>query len=64
MSEKRDSSIEEADFKTQAHHEVHAIDANPAAAALAAATEAQKPRMFSKGMIKLWLIVSSAWKFL
>jgi hypothetical protein len=36
---------------------VHGVHANPAAAALAAATEVQKPRMFSKGMIRLWLIV-------
>ena len=58
MADPRKPSIEEIDLQKEAIGEVHGVDAHPAAAALAAATEAQKPRMFSRGMIKLWLIVS------
>jgi hypothetical protein len=59
MAEARKTSVEEVDLATEkeALGSVHGIDANPAAAALAAVTEAEKPRMFSKGMIRLWLIV-------
>jgi hypothetical protein len=51
--------VDEVDLATEkeAAGSVHGVDANPAAAALAAATEIEKPRMFSKGMTKLWLIV-------
>ena len=37
---------------------VRDYEVNPAAAALAAATNNQKPPLFSKGMIRLWVIVS------
>jgi hypothetical protein len=59
MSAEDKPSSEEVDhdLEKEALGAVHGVDANPAAAALAAATEAQKPRMFSKGMIRLWLIV-------
>jgi hypothetical protein len=59
MAEARKPSVEEVDLTTEkeALGSVHGIDANPAAAALAAVTQAEKPRMFSKGMIRLWLIV-------
>ena len=60
MADDRKPSLEEVDLQKEAIGEVHGVEANPAAAALAAATEAQKPRMFSSGMIKLWLIVSQA----
>ena len=57
-SDHRKPSVEEVDLQKEAVGEIHGIEANPAAAALAAITEAQKPRMFSKGMIRLWLIVN------
>ena len=59
MADTHKSSVEEVDIarEKEAVGSVHAVDANPAAAALAAVTEANKPRMFSKGMIKLWMIV-------
>jgi hypothetical protein len=59
MADERKASADEVDLahEKEAYGSVHGLEANPAAAALAAATEAQKPRMFSKGMIKLWLIV-------
>lgn len=59
MADAHKSSVEEVDIahEKEAVGSIHGVDANPAAAALAAATEADKPRMFSKGMIKLWLIV-------
>ena len=58
MADNGKAFIEDMDLQKEAIGEVHGIEANPAAAALAAATEAEKPRMFSKGMIRLWLIVS------
>lgn len=58
MADDRKPSIDEIDLQKEAIGEVHGVETNPAAAALTAATEAQKPRMFSRGMIKLWLIVS------
>ena len=57
MADYHKSSLEEVDFQKEAIDDVRGIEAHPAAAALAAATEAQKPRMFSRGMIRLWLIV-------
>jgi hypothetical protein len=59
MSSEVKPSFEEVDrnLEKEVLGAVHGVDANPAAAVLAAATEAQKPRMFSKGMIRLWLIV-------
>jgi hypothetical protein len=57
MAENRKSSLEELELQKEAIGEIHGVEANPAAAALAAATAAQKPRMFSRGMIRLWLIV-------
>ena len=59
MADTLKSSVEEVDIarEKEAIGSVHGVDANPAAAALAAATEANRPRMFSKGMLKLWLIV-------
>lgn len=59
MADAHKSSVEEVDIvrEKEAVGSVHGVDANPAAAALAAVTEANKPRMFSKGMIKLWMIV-------
>lgn len=61
MADDRKPSADEVDLarEKEAVDSVHGVDANPAAAALAAATEANKPRMFSKGMTKLWLIVCS-----
>ena len=58
MVDMRKPSVDEVDLQKEAIGEVIGVEANPAAAALAAATEAQKPRMFSRGMIRLWLIVS------
>ena len=61
MSNTEKVSLEELDLaeEKEAQGAVHGvIDANPAAAALAAVAQDQKPRMFSKGMRKLWLIVS------
>lgn len=58
MADDHKASVEEIDLQKEAIGEVHGVEANPAAAALAAATAAQKPRMFSRGMIRLWLIVS------
>lgn len=59
MADGQKPSVDEVDLahEKEATGSVHGVDANPAAAALAAATEANKPRMFSRGMIKLWLIV-------
>lgn len=59
MTTEAKPSFEEVDhdLEKEAIGEVHGVEANPAAAALAAATAAQKPRMFSRGMIRLWLIV-------
>lgn len=59
MSTDAKATFEEVDHDLQkeAIGEVHGVEANPAAAALAAATAVQKPRMFSRGMIRLWLIV-------
>lgn len=59
MADTNKSAVEEVDIarEKEAVGSVHGVDANPAAAALAAVTEANKPRMFSKGMLKLWLIV-------
>lgn len=54
MADDRKPSADE-----EAAGSVRDIHANPASAALAAATEADKPRMFSPGMIKLWLIVGT-----
>lgn len=51
------ASSEELDLKKEARGSIHGLETNPAAAALTAATEAQKPSMFSKGMLRLWLIV-------
>lgn len=50
-------SVSEIDYKKEAIGEVRDVEVNPVAAALAAATEAQKPSMVSPGMLKLWFIV-------
>lgn len=39
--------------------ETRAVEANPVAAQLAAVAEVNKPSMTSKGMKKLWAVVSS-----
>ena len=57
MANKTEGSIEEIDIKKESFGEVHDVEVNPAAAALAAATEAVKPRMFSPGMVRLWMIL-------
>lgn len=59
MADAHKPSLEEVDItaEKEATGTVHGVDANPAAAALAAVAEAEKPRMFSKGMRKLWVIV-------
>lgn len=61
MADDRKPSADEVDLanEKEAAGSVRDIHANPASAALAAATEADKPRMFSPGMIKLWLIVGT-----
>lgn len=57
MADMRKGSVDEIDVKKEAIGEVHHVEVNSAGAALAAATEAQKPSMVSPGMTKLWLIV-------
>jgi len=57
MSDLYKGSVEEIDVKEEAFGKTHDVEVNPAAAALAAATAAQKPSMVSPGMIKLWLIL-------
>lgn len=54
MSEK--GSLEEVDLKKPTGV-VRNVEANPASAALTAVTEAQKPSMWSPGMLKLWCIL-------
>lgn len=58
MADTRKESVEEVDVANEkgAVGSVHGVEANSAGAALAAVTEVNKPRMFSKGMMKLWLI--------
>ncbi len=51
------STVEEIDGGKETIGEIHDVEVHPAAIALAAATEAQKPSMISPGMIKLWLVV-------
>lgn len=48
--------LEEVDMKKPVG-EVRNVEVNPASAALVAATEAQKPSMWSPGMLKLWCIL-------
>lgn len=56
MVDLRKSSVEQVDEK-ESIEGVRNVEANPAAAALAAATEAQKPSLVSPGMLKLWFII-------
>ena len=58
MSTKNEESIEEVSLRTQSTGDERSVEANPAAAALVAATEAEKPQMFSPGMIKLWSLLA------
>ncbi|KAK5938049.1 hypothetical protein PMZ80_009638 [Knufia obscura] len=58
MAEPLKYSSEHIDIKKEAIGEVHDVEVNPAGAALAAATEAQKPSLVSPGMLKLWMIIS------
>lgn len=55
MSEYK-GSIEEIDIKGPIG-EVRNVEANPASAALTAATETYKPSLCSPGMLKLWCIL-------
>lgn len=56
------SSTYEVDIK-EPIGEVHNVDTNPAAAALTAVTEANKPSLWSPGMLKLWCILGIGMHF-
>lgn len=57
MSDTHKSYVEEVDEKKEFVGDVRNVKVNPAAAALAAATEANKPSLVSPGMLKLWFII-------
>lgn len=57
MSDYSKEFVEQIDIKKEPIGEVRDVETNPASAALAAVTEAQKPSMWSPGMLKLWFIL-------
>lgn len=56
QNSEKQGSVNEKESATNTYH----VEADSAAAALAAATVTVKPELFSPGMVKLWTIVNIA----